>query len=111
MTINDYKMTMIYHITTLADWQRQATAATYEAESLDTEGFIHLAYDHQVDGVLNRYYRNVPSLLLLHVDPTQLSAELKHEAATNNELFPHLYGPIDKVAIVEVEKLTMNDEG
>jgi len=98
---------MIYHITTRVDWQRQATAATYIAESLHTEDFIHLSEEHQVEGVLDRYYQNVPDLLLLHVDPRKLTAELKYELATNNELFPHLYGPIDKVAIVEVEELKL----
>ncbi|MCY7357459.1 MAG: DUF952 domain-containing protein [Rudanella sp.] len=98
---------MIYHVTTLADWQRQATAATYEAASLLTEGFIHMSEANQVAGVLERYYQNVPDLLLLHIEPNQLAAELKYESATNNELFPHLYGPIDKGAIVEVEKINL----
>ncbi|KAB7732917.1 DUF952 domain-containing protein [Rudanella paleaurantiibacter] len=97
--------TLIYHVTTQPDWQRQATEAVYRADSLETEGFIHLSQDHQVAGVLDRYYHNVPDRLLLHVDPDKLTAELKYEPSTDNELFPHLYGPIDKVAIVEVEKL------
>ena len=92
---------MIYHVTTLADWQQQANTATYKAASLHTEGFIHLSETHQVAGVLHRYYQNSPDRLLLHVDPDKLAAELTYEPATNNELFPHLYGPIDRAAIVE----------
>ena len=98
---------MIYHVTTRADWQQQANAATYEAASLHTEGFIHLSEAHQVAGVLHRYYQNTPDLLLLHVDPDKLAAELKYEPATSNKLFPHLYGPIDKIAIVEVEPISL----
>ena len=98
---------MIYHATTRADWQQQANAATYEAASLHTEGFIHLPEAHQVAGVLHRYYQNTPDLLLLHVDPDKLAAELKYEPATSNKLFPHLYGPIDKIAIVEVEPISL----
>jgi len=98
---------MIYHVTTRADWQQQANAATYEAASLHTEGFIHLSEAHQVAGVLHRYYQNSPDLLLLHVDPDKLAAELKYEPATSNKLFPHLYGPIDKIAIVEVEPISL----
>lgn len=98
---------MIYHVTTRADWQKQATTATYEASSLHTEGFIHLSEAHQVAGVLDRYYQQAADLLLLHVDPEKLTPELKYERATNNELFPHLYGPIDKVAIMEVETLNV----
>ena len=96
---------MIYHVTTRADWQQQANAATYEAASLHTEGFIHLSETHQVAGVLHRYYQNTPDLLLLHVDPDKLAAELKYEPATSNKLFPHLYGPIDRAAIVEVQPI------
>ena len=98
---------MIYHVTTLADWQQQADAATYEVASLHTEGFIHLSEAHQVAGVLHRYYQNSPDLLLLHVDPDKLAAELKYEPATANKLFPHLYGPIDKIAIVKVEPISL----
>ena len=92
---------MIYHVTTRADWQQQANAATYEAASLHTEGFIHLPEAHQVAGVLHRYYQNTPDLLLLHVNPDKLAATLTYEPTTDNELFPHLYGPIDRAAIVE----------
>ena len=98
---------MIYNVTTRADWPQQANAATYEAASLHTEGFIHLSEAHQVAGVLHRYYQNTPDLLLLHVDPDKLAAELKYEPATSNKLFPQLYGPIDKIAIVEVEPISL----
>lgn len=96
---------MIYHITTLADWQRQATESTYEADSLLPEGFIHMSEKQQVAGVLERYYQGVPNLLLLHIDPARLTAELKYEASTDHELFPHLYGPLNKDAVVEVEQI------
>ena len=81
---------MIYHITTQSDWQQQADQAAYEAPSLHTEGFIHLSTEIQVPGVLERYYQGVPDLLLLHIDPNKLTHDLRYEAATNNEHFPHL---------------------
>ena len=96
---------MIFHITTRADWQRQAAEAEYEADSLATEGFIHLSAQTQVAGVLERYYRGVPGLLLLHVDPNKLTHDLRYELATNNEHFPHLYGKLNKDAVVRVEEL------
>lgn len=97
---------IIYHIVSVATWAGQETATAYEADSLQTEGFIHLSRKEQVDGVLNRYYQHVPDLLLLHVDSTKLKNELRYEASTNDELFPHLYGPLNKEAIVEIEKLS-----
>jgi uncharacterized protein (DUF952 family) len=97
---------MIYHIVTKADWDRQADEAEYEAASLQTEGFIHLSTKEQLAGVLERYYQNVPDLLLLHIDPNKLAHHLRYEAATNNDHFPHLYGRLNKDAIVMVEALT-----
>lgn len=96
---------MIFHITPASDWLRQADAPVYEAASLATEGFIHLSEAEQVSGVLERYYQNVPDLLLLHVDPARLTNDLNYEVATQDELFPHLYGPLNKSAVVRVEQL------
>lgn len=98
-------MNLIYHIVPAADWARQADQATYEAGSLQTEGFIHLSRQEQVVNTLRRYYANVPDLLLLHVDTDKLTHELKYEVATNGERFPHVYGPLNKEAIVAIEPI------
>ena len=99
-------MNLIYHVVSTADWSGQKDQSAYQAASLKTEGFIHLSDKEQVAGVLERYYQGVPDLLLLHVDPSRLVHELTYEVATNNERFPHLYGPLNKEAVVEVEQLT-----
>jgi uncharacterized protein (DUF952 family) len=44
--------------------------------------------------------------LLLQIDESQLEFEVKYEAATNHELFPHLYGAINKTAIISIEKIS-----
>ncbi len=97
---------IIYHIVSAKSWAEHASGLTYEAESLQTEGFIHLSRKEQIAGVVNRYYQQVPDLLLLHVDAAKLTHELRYEAATNDELFPHLYGPLNKDAVVEIEKIS-----
>jgi len=98
-------MNLIYHIVSAADWATQESQLSYEATSLSTEGFIHLSTKEQVAGTLSRYYQHVPDLLLLHVDTDKLTSDLRYELATNQELFPHLYGPLNKEAIVQVENL------
>lgn len=98
-------MNLIYHIVSATDWMNQASELVYKAVSLQTEGFIHLSTKEQVSGTLRRYYQNVPDLLLLHVDVDKLEHPLNYEASTNNEQFPHLYGPLNKDAVVAVEKL------
>jgi uncharacterized protein (DUF952 family) len=94
---------MIYHVTTGADWHAEPDTPTYTTASLTTEGFIHCSTAEQVAGVLDRYYQHVPNRLLLHIDPARLSAPLRYEPATNGELFPHIYGPIDRAAVVKTE--------
>ncbi|GAB2549280.1 DUF952 domain-containing protein [Spirosoma aerophilum] len=98
-------MNLIYHIVSAADWEKQEGLPVYEAPSLLAEGFIHLSRQEQVAGTLSRYYQNVPGLVLLHVDSNKLTHELKYELATNNESFPHLYGPLNKDAVVHIETL------
>lgn len=97
---------MIYHIVTKADWDRQADLAEYEATSLQTEGFIHLSTKEQIAGVQERYYQGVPDLLLLQIDPNRLTHNLRYEPATNGEHFPHLYGRLNKDAVILVEELS-----
>jgi uncharacterized protein (DUF952 family) len=94
-------LALIYHVTTEADWLRQADSPVYEADSLATEGFIHCSTADQVAGVLERYYQNVPNLRLLHIDPARLTVPLRYDLATNGEEFPHLYGPLNKNAVVD----------
>ncbi len=97
---------MIYHVTTSDWWNKNSLLNEYASETLSQEGFIHCSTKNQVAGVLKRYYSNQNGLLLLHIDPTKLTAELKFELATFGQSFPHVYGKINKDAIVEVEELT-----
>ena len=94
---------MIYHVTTKSEWVMAMSIGKYEAPSLHSEGFIHLSKQDQVSGVLDRYYKGVTDLVLLHVDETLLSAELKYELSPSvNEEFPHLFGALNVEAVVNV---------
>ena len=78
-------------------------AGEYTAPSLQTEGFIHLSQRHQVAGVANAAYRGVPNLVLLSVDPERVAAPLRYEEGVHaHERFPHLYGPLEIGAVVDV---------
>jgi uncharacterized protein (DUF952 family) len=97
---------MIYHVVTKTLWQQALQQGYYEAASLATEGFIHLSKKEQVAGVLQRYYKNVPDLLLLHVDESKLTADLKYELSPSvNEEFPHLFGRLNMDAVITVSDI------
>jgi uncharacterized protein (DUF952 family) len=98
-------MSIIYHITTKDWWQKWADFDYYESPTLQQETFIHLSSAEQVSDVLERYYAGQNNLLKLHIETEKLTAELKYEVATNNELFPHLFGKLNKDAILVVEEI------
>ncbi|MFZ6001617.1 MAG: DUF952 domain-containing protein [Bacteroidota bacterium] len=96
---------MIYHITTQHDWNAKKDQSHFLPTDFDREGFIHCSTTTQVAGVLERYFKGQTGLVLLHLDETKLTSELKYEVSTGNEKFPHLYGPINREAIMKVEML------
>lgn len=94
---------MIYHIVEKESWIEQQESKHYIHPSLETEGFIHCSTASQVAGVLERYYADAKDLLKLTIDPKKLTHEIKYEFASIGEEFPHIFGPINKEAIVFVE--------
>lgn len=92
----------IYHIVLPSRWAEFDGKEFYEAESLGTEGFIHCSYDNQLAGVIERYYRDVPEILVLTIDPEKLTSDLVIEESTGGEFFPHIYGPINRSAVIEI---------
>jgi uncharacterized protein (DUF952 family) len=49
--------------------------------------------------VLDRYFPGRTDLLLLLIDEQKLICPVLHEPGSGNELFPHIYGVINKDAI------------
>jgi len=97
---------IIYHITTADEWKQAIRNGEYEAPSLHTEGFIHCSTQHQVAGVLERYFSGKTGLVKLTIDTELLHNELKFELAPSiNEEFPHVYGTINLDAVVGVESV------
>ncbi len=97
---------MIYHVSRKPAWEQALQKGFYETESLATEGFIHNSTLQQVAGVLQRYYKNETGLVLLHIDESLLTSQLKYELAPSvNELFPHIFGPINLDAVIKTEDL------
>ena len=101
---------MIYHVVTPAQWAAQTEATEYLADSLASEGFIHCSTATQVRGVLERYYVAEPEVLMLHLDEALLTAPLRYEISTNQEAFPHLFGSINKAAIVQITTVKQGGE-
>ena len=99
----------IFHIATAADWRRTLETGRYTTStvgrSLEDEGFIHASRRDQVQGVFERYYASLrEDLVLLTIDPARLESEVRVEAVGDDD-YPHVYGPINRRAVVDVEPL------
>lgn len=103
-------MEYIVHICTRLDWEKADAAGEYRADSLETEGFIHCSRPEQVLGVVNRFYTDVPDLVLLWIDPNRLDSEIRWEPA-DGDVFPHLYGSLEVEAVVAVNDLIPDPDG
>lgn len=97
-------MRTIYHIVTSeADARRfQANRDDYRADSLATEGFIHLSNRDQAAWVAGQFYANQPCLWLLVIDAEKLTSPLRDEDPGCGQTFPHLYGPLNRDALIDV---------
>jgi uncharacterized protein (DUF952 family) len=70
---------MIYHITTQDHWNELIDRNTYAPPSFAKEKFIHCCEAHQLNGVLERYFKGAENLLVLHLNETKLDARLNYE--------------------------------
>jgi uncharacterized protein (DUF952 family) len=102
---------LIHHVALARDWADAQAAGEYAVSTLGRtlaeEGYIHASRADQWPGVRARFYAGVTEpLVLLVIDPDRLAAEVRDEAVPGlEETFPHVYGPIDLEAVVEVRSL------
>ena len=107
---------MILHLMPRPAWEQWRDAGSYEPPSLASEGFVHCTgNDDLMLAVANRFYSGEPGeVVVVTLDEGRLTREVRWEAPahpdgtapTDNEpLFPHVYGPLDREAVVRVRRL------
>jgi copper homeostasis protein len=105
-------MTMIYHITTRNEWDQALQQGAYRAESLATEGFIHASTAGQVAGSANRFFARIEGLVVLVIELERVSVAIDWAISPHSpEPFPHLLGPLNLDAVVEVVPLVKRASG
>jgi glutathione S-transferase len=109
-------VTHIFHIASAEDWRAAQLAGTYRqstrARSLEEVGFIHCSYVAQVTTVANTICRGSQGLVLIKIDPERLDAALRIDPAPpSGELFPHIYGPLNVDAVIEVVPFEPSADG
>ena len=95
---------IILHATSRAAWSAAQASGQYSAGSLEGEGFIHCSKASQILRVANLVFAGQHGLVLLVIDPGLLTSELRWDPGVDlaTELFPHIYGPINLEAVLQV---------
>jgi uncharacterized protein (DUF952 family) len=108
-------MDTIYHLAPADRWHNWPAEQPYLPAEYDADGFVHCtAGDELMLRIANGFYRSTPGdFVLLVLDPARLTAPLKWEQSTDglDMLFPHIYGPIDRAAVVEVRDVRRGADG
>ena len=101
----------IFKIIDKDDWQKAKQNGTYGGSKKDIEdGYIHFSEEDQVEETLRKHYPKKDNLLLLKVNAFKLE-HLLWEQASNGDMYPHLYSPLDITNVEEEFELPLNDDG
>ena len=106
----------VYHIAQRTTWEQAQMVGEYRGDTLDTEGFIHCSTVQQVIPVANSYYAGQHGLVLLCIDESKLQVDLRYEAPAgpaegSENLFPHIYGPLNLDAVTAVLDFEPGSDG
>ena len=101
----------IFKIIDFDQWQNVKQSGTYLGSSKDKEdGYIHFSGEDQVLGTLKKYYKNEKNLVLLKVETLNLD-HLLWEQASDGNMFPHLYSPLNIKYIVDELDILIDEHG
>jgi glutathione S-transferase len=107
----------IFHVALAQDWHAAQARGEYtistRGRTLAEVGFIHASYASQAIGVANAFYAGLHGLVLLVIAPHKLTAPVREELPYDgaHEHFPHIYGPLNLDAVIDVVPLTADNEG
>ncbi|RAG83226.1 DUF952 domain-containing protein [Streptacidiphilus pinicola] len=103
---------MLFHLTPLDAWLEHPDRP-YSTPSLALEGFIHCSADEEQALVAaNARFRStrVPLMVLL-IDEAVLDAPVRWEEAKDGGTYPHVYGPVNRAAVVGMLEARRDTEG
>jgi uncharacterized protein (DUF952 family) len=113
---------LIHHLATAERYRALPPDAPYLPEGFETDGFIHCTTDPAVlVHVANMFMKAIPGeVLVLVIDPERVTSEVRLEAPAPPAppdsplaavMFPHIYGPLNRDAIVAVRTAQRSADG
>ena len=94
---------VIYHLTTLQEWEEAQDKGFYEPPSFQREGFIHCSTEEQLNDVMKKHFQQHENLVKLIIDPARLTQKLQYDLVEESQQeFPHIYGPLNLEAVTQI---------
>jgi uncharacterized protein (DUF952 family) len=99
------------HLVADDQWAASDEGQPYRHPSLETEGFIHCTDgDAEMARTANRHYAgDERAFVVLTVDLDRVEAPWRYD--DRGSPYPHVYGPIERSAIVEVRPMPRSADG
>ncbi|CAM5789681.1 DUF952 domain-containing protein [Brevibacillus borstelensis] len=102
---------IIYCLVPKSYWETWEGKETYLPRDYEQEGFIHATKSEELLGkVANRVYKDfTDELYVLVIQEQKIASPVKYEQAKDGLLYPHIYGPLNKDAILEIREMKRTD--
>ena len=104
-------MSVILHIAKCEQWEKGKLEGVYCGDTLDSKGFIHCSTSKQIVKVANALFRAQKELVLLYIATNKVQSEIRYESAGSEELYPHIYGPLNIDAVIKVAHFEPAENG
>jgi uncharacterized protein (DUF952 family) len=100
-----------FHLVAAEYYRDCDTGAPYVPAAYEADGFIHCTDGaHNLAAVADRYYKDDRRMYIaLVIDKTKVSASIVYEDKAR--IYPHIYGPLNRDAIVTVLPVLRNADG
>lgn len=104
-------MTHIFHFINQTDLDRALNDRELVVPSLGSQGFIHCSKLSQVIAVANFLAPYDEEMRLIEIDEERVDPEIRYENLDGKDvLFPHIYGPLNRNAIVAIHRMEWDGE-
>jgi len=102
---------LTFHLVPQAYFDSQDSQTDYTPEAFAQDGFIHCTDGaDEMARTANRYYQSNPGLhYYLYIDKTRVRAPTRYDAEPH--IYPHIYGALNRDAIVTVRPAKRNVDG
>ncbi len=105
-------MTRLLKILPRAAWAEIEASGRFAGCGIDlADGYIHFSTEAQVGETARRHFAGQRDLVVFEVDADDVTGEVRWEASRGGELFPHLYGVVERHQLRAVRDAPLDADG